>query len=200
MNLVKTRLTIAFFVNAAGEKVTEPLVIWRSAKPRCFKNVKNRKRSHGIYYYSNQEARMTTEIMTSVLAKINRKMETVKRKNILFMDNAPCHPKCLSDRFSNITVLFLPKNTTSRLQPLDTGIIRNFKVKYGKKLLKFVISRIDNNVKAIDNIQEVDVLKASHGLNLCGGTVSDQIVINCFHNCGFPKECPEVQVLDQEEE
>ena len=42
----KTRLVIAFFVNAAGKKVMEPLVIWRSAKPRCFKNVKNRQLPH----------------------------------------------------------------------------------------------------------------------------------------------------------
>ena len=35
----KTRLTIAFFVSAAGEKVIEPIVIWGSAKPRCFKNL-----------------------------------------------------------------------------------------------------------------------------------------------------------------
>ena len=33
------RLTIAFFGSAAGEKVSEPIVIWRSAKPRCFKNL-----------------------------------------------------------------------------------------------------------------------------------------------------------------
>ena len=51
----KTRLTIAFFVNAAGEKVIEPLPIWKSAKPRCFKNVQNRERPHGTYYYSNQK-------------------------------------------------------------------------------------------------------------------------------------------------
>ena len=50
-----------FFVNAAGEKVTERSVIQRSAKPRCFKNVKNREHPHGIY--SNQKAWMTTEIM-----------------------------------------------------------------------------------------------------------------------------------------
>ena len=36
----KTILTIAFLVNAAVEKVIEPLVIRRSAKLRCFKNVK----------------------------------------------------------------------------------------------------------------------------------------------------------------
>ena len=36
----KTRLTIAFFVNAAGEKAIEPLMVWRSKKPRCFTNIK----------------------------------------------------------------------------------------------------------------------------------------------------------------
>ena len=122
MNHVKTRLTtIAFFVNAAGEKVIEPLVIWRSAKPRCIKNLKNRKRPHGVYYYSNQEAWMTTEVMASVLARMNRKMKAAKRI-ILFMDNVPCHLESLSDRFSNITVVFLLKKTTSRLQLLHAGI------------------------------------------------------------------------------
>ena len=66
------------------------------------------------------------------------------------MDNVPCHPGSLSDRFSNFKFVFLPKNTMSSLQLLYTGIMRNFK--YRKKLLKFVISRIDNNVKDTDII------------------------------------------------
>ena len=157
----KTRLTIAFFVNAAREKAIEPLVIWRSKKPRCFKNIKSLSRPHGIYYYSNPKARVATGIMTSILSKINRQMEVTKRKIILFMDNAPYHPECLSERYSNIKVAFLPKNTTSRLQLLDAGVIRNFKLKYRKKLLKFVISRINDNVKATDIIQEVVFKKLS---------------------------------------
>ena len=84
---------------------------------------------------------MTTEIMTSVLAKFNRKMEATKRTIMLFMGNAPCHSESISDRFPNV-----PRNTTSRLQLLNAGIIRNSKAKYRKKI--FVISRIDNNVKA----------------------------------------------------
>ena len=52
----KTRLTIAFFVNAAREKAIEPLVVWRSKKPRCFKNIKSLSRPHGIHYYSNLKA------------------------------------------------------------------------------------------------------------------------------------------------
>ena len=36
----KTGLTIAFFVNAAGEKAIEPLEVWRSKKPCCLKNIR----------------------------------------------------------------------------------------------------------------------------------------------------------------
>ena len=67
----KTRLSIAFFVNAAGEKAIEPLVVWRSKKLHCFKKIKSLSRLHGIYYYSNPKAWMTTEILKSVLDKIN---------------------------------------------------------------------------------------------------------------------------------
>ena len=35
----KTSLTIAFLASVAGEKVIELVVIWRSAKPRYFKNL-----------------------------------------------------------------------------------------------------------------------------------------------------------------
>ena len=39
----KQRLTIAFFVNAAGGK-EQPIVIGKSAKPRCFKGIRNRRK------------------------------------------------------------------------------------------------------------------------------------------------------------
>ena len=61
---------------------------------------------------------------------------------------------------SNIKIVFLPKNTTSRLQPLDTGIIRNFKVKYRKFLVKYVLSRINDNASAEEIVQDVNILMA----------------------------------------
>ena len=47
----KMRLTIAFFISAAGEKVIVPIVIWRSAKPRYFKKLINPKRSYDMHCY-----------------------------------------------------------------------------------------------------------------------------------------------------
>ena len=37
----KKRCTVALFVAANGSKVCDPIVIWRSKKPRCFKKLKN---------------------------------------------------------------------------------------------------------------------------------------------------------------
>ena len=53
---------------------------------------------------------MTSETMDSVLTKINRKMAAAKR-NFLFMDNSPRHPEKFVVSYSNIEVVFLPKNT-----------------------------------------------------------------------------------------
>ena len=92
--------------------------------------------------------------------------------------------------------MFLPKGSTSRLQPSDPGILRNLKVKYRKKLLKFVILRINDNVKATDIIQEVDVLKAISWIKSAWGEVSEETIVNCFKNCGFRKSQPDVQLTD----
>ena len=96
--------------------------------------------------------------------------------------------------------MFLPKNATSRLQPLDAGIIRNFKLKYRKKLLKFVIPRISDNVKATDIIQEVGVLKAISWIKSAWAEVLEETIVNCFKKSGFRKTQPDVQLTDFAEE
>ena len=38
----KQRLTVALFVAAVGLKVSQPIVIWNSKSPRCFKNIQDK--------------------------------------------------------------------------------------------------------------------------------------------------------------
>jgi hypothetical protein len=42
---------------------------------------------------------------------------------------------------SNMTLVFLPRNVTSVVQPSDQGIIASFKIQYKKKLLRWVLSQ-----------------------------------------------------------
>ena len=95
--------------------------------------------------------------MESILQKLDRRLNQEKRKVILIWDNAKCHPETAQVRLKNIKLVFLPKNTSSRLQPLYAGIIRNFKHKYRKLLVRYVVNE---GRTASQKIEEVHVLKA----------------------------------------
>ena len=79
----KQRLTVAFFVNAAGQKIDQPVVIWKSKVPRCFKKLKDPSRPSDANYYSNPKSWMTSEVMEAVLTRLNQKLSNEKRKVIL---------------------------------------------------------------------------------------------------------------------
>ena len=86
---------------------------------------------------------MTSDVMEAVLTRFNRKLLLEQRKVVLILDNATSHPKSIIDSFSQIKIIFLPKSTTVRLQPLDAWIIQNFKVQYRKRPVKYVLARIN---------------------------------------------------------
>lgn len=79
---------------------------------------------------------MTSSLFKEWLQKWNKEL-ILKNKNILLLiDNCPTHPLSC---FSNIKLWFLPKNTTSLLQPCDQGIIKCLKGKYRTHLMKRLI-------------------------------------------------------------
>ena len=144
----KLRVTVAFFVNALGEK-EKPIVIWKLSKPWCFKNVN--KVQLPLSYYSQDKAWMSSEIMYTILKMLN--IWDQSRSIILFMDNADCHSEDLAGKYSNIKIVFLPPNRTSALQPLD---LKTFKVYYRKLLMSHVLAKIEECSSAYDVIKSVE--------------------------------------------
>lgn len=179
----KLRLTIAFIVNALGESESLPIVIWKSENPRCFKKVK--KAQLPVQYYSQKKSWMNGDILSKVLEKLNRKLCVEKRKVLLFMDNAGCHPPDIVDKFSNITVSFLPANTTSKLQPLDLGIIKNFKTHYRKLLMRYIVTKIESASTAADIVKSVNVLNAIRWIAEAWKDVQPIVIKKCFRKAGI---------------
>ena len=176
------RMTVALFVKVARGKEIKAAVIWKSENPRCFKGVD--KNSLPVDYFFQAKSWMTGEIMHNILQKVNRRLRLEGRSILLLMNNAGCHPKDLSTKFSNINVVFLSPNTTSVLQPLDLGIIQNFKIHYRKLLIQHVITRIEECSTAHEVVKSLSVLLASRWIAEAWQKVSSETIKKCFRKAG----------------
>ena len=131
------RMTVMFIVAGDGSFVFEPIVIWRSKLPRCFRSLKDLSRPMSVYYFSNRKAWPNGDVMETVLGKLDHRTNFENLKAIFFLDNATCNPKSIKNGLTNIKLVLLHKNSTLQLQPLDVGIIRNFKLTYRKLVSSF---------------------------------------------------------------
>ena len=179
----KNRLTILLCCNSEGSHLLPPLVIGTSKNPRCFKNVQHLP----LPYEANPSAWMTSELFCKWLIEVDSEMKKKKRNILLFADNAPCHAVGKLPRLSNVKIEFLPPNTTSKVQPLDQGIIRAIKQHYRKCLLSNLVAKLvsDSEKPIADFVKTTTVLDALHYLKQAWQKVKPTCVQNCFRKAGF---------------
>ncbi|XP_029730316.2 tigger transposable element-derived protein 4-like [Aedes albopictus] len=119
----KQRLTVLCAANMDGTDKLPLLVIGKSRRPRCFKNVK----SLPVEYEANAKAWMTSVLFEKWILEVDRRMTAENRSILMFVDNCTAHPKAIQDKLHSIKLAFFPPNATSVLQPLDLGIIKSLK-------------------------------------------------------------------------
>ena len=175
----KTRISIALCCNADGSEKLELLIIGHAAKPRAFN--KKTGKELGFYYRNNKKAWMTTLLFQEWLQDFDSRMRRQQRKVLLLLDNAPTHGvKNLT--LSNVNVLFLPPNTTSRIQPLDAGIIAAFKKRYRSFHLAHAI---DRDAAGEKELYKVDILKAMRWCRAAWNAMSADTIVNCWNHTGL---------------
>jgi hypothetical protein len=106
-----------------------PIIIGKSAKPRCFKNIKK----IPVTYSANLKAWMMPEIFRDFLHVCDASFSALGRKILLFVDSCAVHfPDTSSLR--KVKVGFYPLSCTSVAQPLDFSLIKCF-IQVHRKLL-----------------------------------------------------------------
>ena len=144
------RVTIMFCCSADGWEREKPVVIGKAACPRNFKEASGHDpRDRDVQWYSNTNAWMTEKVFNDWLTGFNDRIKRRGRKVVLTMDNASAHAieggvveeimEFSVIRLSNVTIVKLPANTTSVIQPMDQGIIRAFKARYRGWLLDVLV-------------------------------------------------------------
>ena len=132
------RLTLMLGGNADDTFKLKPLLVYREANPRALKNVT--KSSLPVIWVSNAKARVTLVIFEEWFfhhsipeVKLYCRKNGISFKILLVLDNVPGHPLHLDDFHSDVQVVYLLSNTTSLLQPMDQGVIANFKNYYTRQ-------------------------------------------------------------------
>lgn len=128
---------------------------------------------------------MTSSLFLEWFQYLDREMQLQQRKILLFLDNAPSHYKDVS--LTNVKLQFLPAKTTSKLQPLDQGIIWNMKVHYHKCLLCKVLATLnaDNSPLASTVASSIDVLDCCSWVAAAVREITAATVIHHFAHAGF---------------
>ena len=184
----KQRVTILFCSNMPGTDKRKMLVIGHFLNPRAMgKDVRR-----PCPYLANKKAWMTSQIFEDYLRRWDRELTQQKRRIALVLDNATCHPKL--DDLVNIKLVFLPPATTSHTQPMDQGIIANFKRHYR---FLFTMGHLCPAAESGRKLQ-FNILLA---LKLCvqaWDAVTPRTISRCFQHAGF--KYPNDTVLTPEEE
>ena len=186
------RLTILVCTNMDGTVKKKLFVIGRARCPRCFKGLDVTKLP--VTYKANKKAWMTAVLFENWLKEWDNQLEG-KPKICLLLDNCTAHPNPPSFAPKNIELIFLPPNTTSLIQPMDQGIIKNLKVRYRAELVKRMLSiieekKLSSQSSAMDFSQKVSVLDAINYIARSWRNVTSQTIANCWRHAGFVSDVP----------
>ncbi|XP_042221448.1 tigger transposable element-derived protein 1-like [Homarus americanus] len=164
-----------------------------------------------VFYHHNKKAWMTVALCTDWFqncfvreVKDYLQDKGLEFKVLLMIDNCPGHHKALKVANKNVEVMFLPKNTTSLLQPLDQGVIAVFKANSIWQAL------YDDTQAGAESVREmwkkfsfadcISFIKQCHGdltvlcVNSCWRALWPEVVDNFV---GFPTVDQDVQHIFQ---
>ncbi|GFO24925.1 tigger transposable element-derived protein [Plakobranchus ocellatus] len=137
-------MTVLMAANMSGTEKLPLLVIGKSLKPQCMKNIKSLPLEVPVEYTAHKKAWMIGVLFENWLRKLDRKFLLQGRSVAMVVDNCPAHPQLVD--LKAIKLIFLPPNTKSHLQPCDQGIINSFKHHYRTQVVRKYLDHIKDKM------------------------------------------------------
>nr|XP_033325492.1 jerky protein homolog-like isoform X2 [Megalopta genalis] len=138
----KDTITIGLCANALGTHKIMPVVIYKYKNPRALEH----EVSLPVIFKSQTNARMDGTLFLDWFenhfkpsVKQYQEERQISGKVILLLDNCEAHKVSLQED-EDFTIMYLPANTTSILQPMDQGIMQKTKRVFRQKLLQRVLT------------------------------------------------------------
>lgn len=194
----KTRISLVCCVNASG---TDWLPIWfigKAQTPRALRKINIP--TMGGQWRWNKKAWMNQILMKEWLLAFYSHIGS--RTVLLTMDNFSAHLSGLelAPPPYNIRIQWLPRNSTSRYQPLDQWIIQNLKIYYRKQWLQYMLDAYENNLNPLNTITILDAIRWV--LRAWNHDIIPTTINNCFRKStliarpiNLPIESPDISDL-----
>lgn len=184
----KDRVTLMLCSNMDGSDKLRPVIIGKVKNPRVLKTLYGMSTADlPVDYYSSANGWMTGFIFDKWLSKWNAKLAAKKRNVLLLLDNAPSH---VVQTYSNIRIQFLPPNTTSKLQPMDQGMLRLVKVGYRASISDMYLDGIQNNEEAKVVMKKINIKVVCDLVVSAWASVKATTIQNCFSKAGILHHVP----------
>ncbi|XP_014790946.1 tigger transposable element-derived protein 1-like [Octopus bimaculoides] len=189
----KERMTVMLEGNRAGDFTLTPLLVYHAHSPCALKNIP--KASFPVIWTVNSKAWVTAVIFENWFFNnfipVEDKFCKVKGipfKVLIILNNVPGHPQNIVDFDPNVTVVYLPPNTTSLQQPMDQGIIAIFKRYYMKRTLRqaIAVTDLDESITLRDIWKRYYIYKAVQNIAAAWNDVQSTTM-----NGVWKKLCPQ---------
>ena len=150
------------------------------------------------------------QVFETWVRAVNTRMASQRKQILILMDNASSHaiPSIATEKIhgldspklSHVLIVFLPPNTTSKVQPLDAGIIAAFKQHYRAHLLRWYLNEYEQAA------QDVNLSKLMPGVRQAilwsvasMEQISDQTIRNCWRKTGILPPTMAAEILNSDE-
>ena len=152
----RPRISALFCCNADGSQKLSPWFVGMAKQPRAFSAAGVRVENLGLCWRANGKGWVSPQIFEEWLRWFDASMHG--RQVALLLDQAAVH-RVTSSNFplQNTNIIWLPRSSAGRTQPLDQGIISTWKTTWKHKWIRYIVNEFD---KGHDPVVTMNVLKA----------------------------------------